>query len=182
MPFTHELQGTTPTEIDATDVLQFAGSTGFDSRIKVDEYNESTHVKTSGGANKSSANTPRNNQFVTASTISVDGAAAVNLNTIENSDAALKINFSDSESVAVEEAKFFSYDGSDTAVAITGLNFRAAEVGDTNWTEAEGSASALDLGDKETPATSHDYFIAVSASPTSVGAKTGSYRIELTYF
>ena len=177
--FTHELQGTTPTTIAATDTLQFAGG-AFDGKITVDEYNDSTHVKTDADADKSSANTPRNNKYLTSSTVSIDGAASSDLDAATTSDCALKINFSDSASVTTSDAKFYAYDGTTTTSAPVGLTVQAAEQGDASWTACGGSAAALTLDDN-TAATSHDFFILVSASPTSVGAKTGKYRIELTY-
>jgi len=61
------------------------------------------------------------------------------------------------------------------------VTFQAAEQGDSAWTNAEGSAAALTLTDQGA-ATSHDYFIAVSASPESVGLKSAfALRVELTY-
>jgi hypothetical protein len=179
--FTHSLQGTTATEISATDKLQFAAAT-FDSKITVDAYNDSTHVKTSANADKSSSNTPRNNKYLTSSTVSINGAASKNLNTATDAECALKINFADASSISLESAIFYAYDGSTTTVAPSGLTVQAAEQGDSSWSSVGGSAAALALGDKTTPGTSHDYFILVSATPTSVGAKTGKYRIELTYF
>lgn len=178
--FTHTLQGTTPTTIAATDILQFAAGT-FDSKITVGEYNGSTHVKTSADADKSSGNTPRNNKYISGTEVSVDGGATKNLSTITTAECALKINFSHTSSVAVESAIFYAYDGTTTTNAMAGTTVQAAEQGDTNWTQVDGSGSAVALADN-TAATSHDYFIPISASPTSVGAKSGKERVELTYF
>jgi hypothetical protein len=179
--FTFNLQGTTPTEIEASDIIQFAAPEGFDSKISVGSYNDTTHVKTSADANKSSGNTPRNNKFISATEVSVNGGATKDLDTMTEGEAALKINFEDEASVITEEASFYAYDGVTPATPPVGVNFRAAEVGDENWTEAEGSGAALALDDHLTPATSHDFFIAVSASPTSVGLKVFAVRAELTY-
>lgn len=185
--FTWTLQGSTPTTIDASDIVQFAGSGGFDSKITVGEYNDTTHVKSSGGADDSSGNTPNNNKFISAAggtggDSQADwGDGTEDLDQITTAEAALKINFSDASSVITEEAIFYAYDGSTTTAVPTGVTFYAAEVGDTNWTNAEGSAAALTIND-DTAATSHDYFIAVSASPESVGLKDAfALRIELTY-
>lgn len=185
--FTFTLQGTTDTTIASTDIVQFAGSSGFDSKITVNEYNDTTHVKTSGGTNKSSGNTPNNNKFISQSggnggDSQVDiGGGTVDLDTLTDADAAIKVNFSDASSVSTESAIFYAYDGATTTNAPVGVDFRAAEVGDTNFTEAEGSGSALSLAN-QSAATSHDFFIAASASPTSVGLKDSfTLRIELTY-
>lgn len=178
--FTWELQGTSPTVIAATDRVQMAGPGGFDSRITVGQYNDTNHVKTAANANKSAGNTPKNNKFLTASTVDI-GAGSVALSSIATTDAALKINFADAASVEITGAVFYAYDGTTITDVPVGVTFKAAEIGDTNWTDAEGSASPVTLADSAA-ATSHDYFIAVSASPDSVGLKQAFVgRVELTY-
>lgn len=167
--------------------MQFAGSAGFDSNISVGSYNDTTHVKASGGADDSNGNTPNNVKFISqAGGAGGDsqadwGDGTEDLDAITTAEATLKINFSDAASVAISNAIFYAYDGSTTTAVPTGVTFVAAEVGDTNWTAAEGSAAALALAD-QAAATSHDFFIACSASPDSVGLKDAfSLRIELTY-
>lgn len=178
--YTWTLQGTSPTVIDTTDKIQFAGAS-FNSAIQVGQYNDSTHVQSSGGANDSSANTPRNNKYLTASTVSVNGAASKALSTITNAECALKINFSHATAVAISQHVFYAYNGSSTATGPTGVTFKAAERGNANWSTPAGSGSALALADKAA-ATSHDFFIAISASPDSVGEKSAFVlRDELTY-
>lgn len=185
--FTWYLQGTSPTTIDATDIVQFAGSGGFDTKVTVGEYNDTTHVKSSGGANDSSGNTPNNNKFIsqtggTAGDSQGDwGDGTEDIDQILTSECALKINFSDASSVITESAVFYAYDGSTTTSAPTGVTFVAAEQGDANWTAAEGSGSAVSITD-DTAATSHDYYLLASVSPDSVGLKDAfTLRIELTY-
>ncbi len=185
--FTFTLQGATPTVIEATDVLQFAGAGGFDSKVTVGEYNDTTHVKSSGAANDSSGNTPNNNKFIsqaggTGGDSQADwGDGTEDLDQITDAECALLINFADASSVAITDAIFYAYDGSTTTAAPTGVTFVAAEQGDTNFTGAEGSGSALALAD-QAAATSHDYYIVPSASPDSVGLKSAfALRIELTY-
>lgn len=186
--FAFTLQGGSPTVIDATDKLKFAGAGGFAARIKVGEYNGTTHVATSADADKSSGNTPKNNKFIsqaggTGGDSQVDiGAGTVDLDSLADGDAALNVVFSDAASISVVDAVAYSYDGTTTTDPITGLDVRLAEVGDANFTEAEGSAAALSLADQTTPATSHNYYIVASVSPASVGAKTGKIRVELTFY
>jgi hypothetical protein len=185
---TFSLQGVTPTVIAETDKLQLAGASGFDSRIKVSEFNDTTHVKTSGGADKSAANTPNNVKFIsqtggTEGDSQADwGGGTEDLDAITDAEATLKVNFSDATEVSVEDAVFYSYDGTTPATAPIGMTIKAAEVGDTNFTDAEGSGSPLALADQTTPAESHDYFVVVSGSPDSVGLKSFAYRVELTYY
>ena len=184
--FTWTLQGSTPTTIDATDIIQFAGAT-FDSPITVGAYNDSTHVESSGGANDSDGNTPNNVKFISQSgggggDSQADwGDGTEDIDAITNGEATLKINFAHGTSVVTTGAKFYAYDGTTPATAPTDIDVRAFEVGDTNFTEAEGSGSALALDDNSA-GTSHDYFIGVSCSPASVGEKTAfAFRMELTY-
>lgn len=184
--FTITHQGTTDTTVAATDIVQFAGAS-FDSKITVSEYNDSTHTKTSGGSDKSSGNTPNNVKFIsqsggTGGDSTADwGDGTEDIDAILDAECTLKINFSDASSVATSSASFYAYDGTTTTNAPTGVTFVAFESGDTNFTGAEGSGSALSLTD-QSAATSHDFFIACSASPDSVGLKDSfSLRIELTY-
>lgn len=184
--FTWYLQGASPTTIEATDFLQFAGAS-FGASIVVNAYNATTHVESSVGANDSSGNTPKNNKFIsqtggTGGDSQADwGDGTEDIDAITTAECALKINFSHGSSVVTTGAIFYADDGSTTTAVPTGVDFRCAEQGDALFTEAEGSASALTLNDNTT-ATSHDYYIIVSASPTSVGVKTAFRgRIELTY-
>jgi hypothetical protein len=185
--FTWQLQGSTPTTIASTDILQFAGAGGFDSKVTVNAYNDSTHVKSSGGANLSSANTPNNVKFIsqtggTGGDSQADwGDGTEDIDAITNGEATLKINFSDASSVITEDAIFYAYNGTTPATAPANVDVRCAEVGDALFTQAEGSGSALTIND-DTASTSHDYYILVSASPLTVGLKSAfAFRIELTY-
>lgn len=185
--FIFTLQGVTPTVIDATDTLQFAGAGGFDSSVTVAAYNDTIHVKSSGNADDSSGNSPENNKFIsqaggTAGDSEADwGDGTEDIDQILTTECSLKINFADAASVATSGAIFYAYDGTTTTAVPTGVSFVAAEQGDIVFTTPEGSAAALTLAD-QAAATSHDYFIIVSASPDSVGLKSNfTLRVELTY-
>lgn len=184
--YTWTLQGTSPTTIEATDLIQFAGAT-FDSAITVGQYNASTHVESNVGANDSSGNTPKNSKFIsqtggTGGDSQVDiGGGTVDLDSVSTANCPLKINFAHGTSVTTTGHILYAYNGSVTTTGPTDVDFRAAEQGDANWTEAEGSAAAVTVTD-DTAATSHDYYFLISASPTSVGEKTAfKIRSELTY-
>lgn len=185
--FAFTLQGSTPTTIGATDILQFAGASGFGTAITVNSYNDTTHVESSGGSDQSSGNTPNNNKFVsqtggTGGDSQADwGGGTEDLDQITTAEASLKINFSHGSAVALTNVIFYAYDASTTTAVPTDVDFRCAEVGDTNFVEAEGSGSALSLNDSSSN-TSHDFYLVVSASPTDVGTKTAfAIRMELTY-
>jgi hypothetical protein len=179
--FTWYLQGTSPTTIGATDILQFAKAT-FDSPVTITEYNDSTHVESSTGTDLSTGNTPKNSKFLTSSTVSINGGASEPLSGVTTANSPLKINFSHGVAVITYDAVFYAYDGTTTTVAPTDVTFKAAEQGNSTWTTAGGSASAVALANNSSPATSHDFFLLVSSSPDSVGEKTAfKVRIELTY-
>lgn len=184
--YTWTLQGTSPTTIEATDIVQFAAGT-FGSAITVGQYNSSTHVESSVGADDSSGNSPKNSKFIsqsggTGGDSQVDvGGGTVDLDSVSTANCPLKINFSHGSAVAVSGHKFYAYDGTTPTAVPTGVTFYAAEQGDANWVNAEGSAAALTLGDSASN-TSHDFFLLISASPESVGVKTAfKLRDELTY-
>lgn len=183
--FTWELQGTSPTTIGAlaTDEIDFSGGT-FGAKVVVAAYNDSCHVRTLPSTDKSSANTPRNNKFISATTADWGDGTETNTNIID-SEAALKVNFAHGSSVITENAIFFAYQqGAATTVPPVDVTFQAFESGDTNWINADGSGAALALADNGT-STSHDFFIAVSASPDAVGLKDSvgdfAIRMELDY-
>lgn len=178
--FAWTLQGTTDTTIDPTDIVQFAGAGGFNTNVTVSQYQDTMHVKSSGGSDNSAGNGPKNSKYISATQVDL-GAGTVNLSTMSTGDAPIKVNFSDAASVSTSGAIFYAYDGTTTTTGPTGVTFQAAEQGDTNWTGAEGSGSAVSLTD-QAASTSHDFFLAVSASPDSVGLKNNfSLRIELTF-
>ncbi|RKZ11065.1 hypothetical protein DRQ25_00980 [Candidatus Fermentibacteria bacterium] len=185
--FVWELQGVSPTTIDAADIVQFAGSGGFDTNIVVDEYNDTTHVKSSVGADDSDGNTPNNVKFISQAgggggDSEADwGDGTEDIDAILQAECTLKINFSDPSSVAITGAIFYAYDGSTPATPPANVDVRVAELADTNFTQAEGSAAALALTDQGA-STSHDYYILASASPETVGLKDSfAFRMELTY-
>src|SRR3989304_7408287 len=114
--YTWYLQGVTPTTIEATDILQFAGGT-FDSAITVGAYNSSTHVESSVGNDDSAANTPNNNKFISQAgggggDSQADwGGGTEDIDQILQAECALKINFAHGSAVAVSGHIIYAYDG-----------------------------------------------------------------------
>jgi hypothetical protein len=179
------VQGASPTEVEATDKIQFAEA-AFDSAIAVGQYNGATHVETSVGGNKSSGNTPNNNKFISQTgggggDSQADwGDGTEDLDQITDAEATLHINFAHGVAVSCSNIKMYEYDGTTPATPTTDLDTRLAEVGDTNFTEAEGSGSPLNLSDSGS-ATSHDFYVVPSVSPESVTEKIGAFAFELQY-
>lgn len=167
------------------DILQFAGA-AFGDPIFVGEYNDSTHIESSGGADLSDGNIPNNNKFISQtggtggdSQVQINGGATQDLDTVTSDEAALKITVTNDTNIIVTSPVFFSYDpGATVADPLPGIDVRAAEVGDANFTQAEGSGSPLVLSDSDTPATSHDFIIVLSKGATLTGVKIDTLRFE----
>lgn len=182
--FLWELQGATPTEIAETDIIRFAGAT-FSDPVLVGDYNDSIHVKSSVGVDLSAANTPNNNKFISQaggtggkSQVAINGGAAQDLDTVVDAEAAIHVETTDVAAVVMSDGIFYSYNGVTPSVATAGLTVKAAEVGNPNFTDAEGNGSPLALGDQGS-ATVHDYYLIVSKSPSTPGLKSDKLRIEL---
>jgi hypothetical protein len=175
--FTTYLQGDTDTEVGASDVLQFAGGS-FDDPISVGSYNSSMHVKNSGGTEDSSGNNPNNVAYV-SSNQGDWGDGTESLSSITNSECTELIEFSHGSAVETSSAEFYFWGASHNA-APSDVTLYASEQGDSDWSQAVTGSSALGLGDQGST-TTHNFYIAVSASPDSVGEKSFNQRVELTY-
>lgn len=180
MTQTWELQGTTATTIEATDSIAFSDGT-FGNPITVSSFNGGTHVRSSAGVDDSSANTPNNVKYIASGTGDW-GAGTESLNLILDSECTLKLTISETSNITVTDITMYAYDGTTTTAAPVGMDVYLAESGDAAWTNADGSAAALTIADSTTPATDHYFYIAVSASPSSVGVKSANkLRCEFTY-
>jgi hypothetical protein len=183
--FTWTLIGTAATNIQSDHEVKFAGA-AFGTPITVGSWNDTTHVS-SGATDVSSGNSPKNCKFISTggggggdSQMDI-GGGTVDIDTATTGDAPIVINFSDASSVSTSSTTFYADDGSTPANKPVNVSFHAAEVTDTLFTQATGSANGLTLSDQGA-ATSHDFYILLSASPDAVGEQTSfRLRIELTY-
>lgn len=173
------LQNGTTLTLNATDNIWLNG-TAFGLNVVAGQYQDSTHVSDENNIQRDTTSSLVNTKFVTAGTVSINGAAAVTVSGVGNTQVPLKFTFSHGASVSTSAAKFYAYDGATDANPIQGITFKAFEVGDVEWTTANGLGSALNLKNQNS-ATSHNFYVAVSASPTSPGAKSGSVKLTLTY-
>lgn len=174
------VQGTSDTTVEATDSVAFSNGT-FGNSIIVDEYSEGTHVRSSAGADDSSGNTPNNVQYVASGTGDW-GDGTENLNLITEGECTLKVTIAESSSITVTDITMFAYDGTTETTAPTDIDVYLAEQGDAAWTNADGSGAALSIDNSSTPATSHDFYIAMSLKPTTVGVKDANKtKFKFTY-
>ena len=166
------LQGTSPTTIEATDLIQFSDGT-FDNPVTVSAFNGGTHVRSSGGANDSSANTPNNVKYVASGTADW-GDGTEDVADITDAECTLKITVAYDTNITVTGITMYAYDGTTPATAPTNLDVYLLEQGDAAWTNADGSGAAITLGDSTTPATGHDFYVAMSVSPSVIGVQSSN--------
>ena len=178
--------GTSTIAVGTTDRIWFTSGVNITDNIVVGSYQDGTHVTDNVDAHSANCGGAgghlNNTKYLTSTTVSINGAGSATLaaNVPTNAQCPLKFNFSDPASVATSAAKFYAYDGTTDATPMAGVTFQAIEKGNTTWVAANGSGAAVNLAN-QAAATSHDFFIACSISPTSVGAKTGKVKISLTY-
>ncbi len=183
--FTFTAQGTdtatTNIALAATDKLGFYGA-NFGDAITVNQYQSSTHAESSTGTHLCTTHI-NNTKYLTGTTISINGGASATLSSTvpATTQCPLKINFSDAASVATSSATFWVDDGTTNTAGPVGVTAQAAEKWNTSWVNTAGSGTAVALAN-QAAATSHDFFILLSLSPTSVGTKTAvRAQISLTY-
>lgn len=182
--FTWTLQLTTGTQVvGATDKISFYGAS-FGTAVTVNSYQDSTHAENSGGTELCTTNHGHNTKYLTGSTVSIDGGGSVSLGASVplTTECPLKINFAHGSAVATSAGKFWADNGSDTATAPVEVTLNAGEQTDTAWTAPAAPKSAAVTLNDQSSATSHDFFIFLSATPTAVGDKTSfRFGVELTY-
>jgi hypothetical protein len=170
-------------EITATDELALYDTT-FHSAIPVGEYQDSSHVETSGLTDKCATNHIHNTKYVSSTQVDIDGGGTESLSGTAPTEAEcpLRIEFSHTVAVETSDAEFWAYDGTTETNGPTDVTFQAGEQGDTTWTNAEGSGSAVSVDDHTSAATDHDFYLFVSVSPDTAGYKDAfTYKMTLTY-
>ena len=173
------LQNGSTLQLNATDHIWLTG-TSFSNNVVAGTYQDGTHISNSNDIQRDTASPLNNVKYITSSTASLNGASAVALSSISTARVPLKFVFTNAGSVETSAAKFYAYDGVTDANALIGIDLQAAEQGDSTWTAANGSGSALSLGNQGESST-HNFYVILSASPTSPGAKSGSVKLTITY-
>lgn len=185
--------------------LGFYGS-GFGVSVDVGDFQETTFITDGNGTTEGPQ--VNNIMWTHADSGEINGAgSSVELTQIPNYLATLNIRFTHSSAVKTQNAKVRVYDRTTITNPASGVTTYVAELihpdtvqndngsGDTSWINGtSGSASvAIDMvaspgysGERESGANTysdqHDYYLAISASPDSIGSKTeyGLY-FELEY-
>lgn len=183
--------------------LGFYGDSGFGYSVPVGSYNGRTFITDSTGT----AQGPEadNCKYLTSSTVVLgQTGSGVNLRQVPNYLSSLNIRFTHSPAVQAQNVKIYGYDRSNKNNNPSGVNLYAAEIihpnttqgltgsGSTTWANIKGSGTTLTLASSPgtsglspngpaTTDTRHDWYLALSATPTSVGAKEFGLYFELEY-
>lgn len=182
--------------------LGFYGAT-FGNSVNVGDYQDSTWITDSNGLSQGPQ--VNNNKYVHPNSGSINGLDPINLLDFPNYLATLKVSFNHTSSVRTQNAKFRCYDRNNINNDPSGVVCMAAEIihpstsqtgslgsGDSSWTNIYGSGSILDLisspgvsglrpNGSNTSGTQHDWYIALSQSPSSTGAKTSAGYFSCEY-
>jgi hypothetical protein len=181
--------------------IGFNGAT-FGSSIGVGEYQDSTHVTDdtmSVDYCTSASGHLNNTKYVSATEVDLNGSGTASLTgTVTSSgDCTIWIRFEeDTGATTVSNVRFYAYDGITPTTAPSGVQTVSFEwtASGTNTDTLQGAGKAWDstagtntssrklIMDPQASSTVHDFWLGLSASPTSVGLKTAFvYRIELDY-
>ena len=187
-----------------SNTIVFCGSlTDIDVPITVgSDWNTGTHIGNGDpGTDQCGSNHVPNVAYVSSTQFSLDGGGTETLGdgTLLATECSLAVEFTDASSVAITSARFYCFDSTTETTEATGVEVHAfeAQVANTEWggsggaghivNDASGSIGGdnagerLDLVDRSA-ATTHTYYIAVSARPESVGAKGDfDFGVALTY-
>ena len=183
--------------------LGFYGA-GFGFSVEVGQYQDTTFITDGNGVNQG----PQCDNIKwkdSASGIINSASSGVALTAIPNYLATLNVRFTHGTSIQTQNVKLRIYDRTSINNGASGVTTKAAELihpdtvqnnngsGDTSWVTPVGSAVIMDLvsspgtsglrpNGASTTDTQHDWYVALSASPDSIGSKTlyGLY-VELEY-
>lgn len=185
--------------------LGFFG-TGFGRSVAVGEWQGTTFITDGNGTTEGAQ--VNNIKWAHPNSGSINGAAEVVLTAIPNYLATLNVRFTHSSDVQTQNCKLRIYDRSSINNAPSGVTCKVAELihpdtvqndngsGDTSWLTPVGSAVVMDLapspglsgiyagnGSNSTvTSTRHDHYLAITASPDSIGSKNQfALYVEMEY-
>jgi len=183
--------------------LGFFGAS-FGQSVEVGSYQDTTYITNSTGSVE--GNVCENTKYIHPASGNQSDAGEINLQYIPNRLATLNIRFSNDTAVKTQNAKLRIFDRSNINNEASGVTTKVAELihphpnqavvsnsSDATWSTPAGSAVIMDLlaspgesglspAGPETTDDRHDWYVVISASPDSIGAKTlyGLY-VELEY-
>lgn len=172
--------------------LGFYGPT-FGSSVQVGQYQDSMFITDGTGQNQGPQ--VNNTKFTSSSGVELNGLAVASVQNLPNISGTLNIRFTFDSPVKTQNAQLFVYDRVNKNNPASGVTPQVAELihtstdplvlgsGDALWIQASGSGAIVDLvSGAGTSGTSvsgvntvdaqHDWYVAMSASPNSIGSKT----------
>lgn len=179
--------------------LGFYGLAGFGASVLVGEYQSHTYITDGNGVILGSE--AQNVKYLNSgSGILGSMSSGLGLQAIPNYQSTLNIRFTNDSAVQVQNAKFRIYDRSNINNPASGVTTKVAQIihpattqtatgsGQSTWSTPGGSGvvvsfanspgiSGLWAGDgvsviSTRPDVRHDWYLAISASPDSIGSKT----------
>jgi len=193
--FTWEVYANTPGWFGVgANTIVFAGSGGLSTPITVGTWQAETHLGSGDpGTDQCGTNHVPNVKYVSGTQFDGgSGTETLNDTNLAQTECTLRVKFTDASSVATSNARFYSFDGTTETAEAVGIEAYAFErgVSATAWTQinddsanigGDNSGERLGLSD-QAAGTEHYFYIAISARPESVGAKTQfDFGIALTY-
>jgi hypothetical protein len=193
--FTWEVYANTPAWMGVgANTVVFAGVGGLATPITVGSWQSESHLGSGDpGTDQCGTNHVPNVKYVSGTQYdSGSGTETLNDTNLAITECTMRVKFTDAASVATSAARFYAFDGATEANEAIGIEAYAFErgVGATAWTQlnddsantgGDNSGERLSLSD-QTAGTEHYFYLAVSARPESVGAKTQfDFGVALTY-
>jgi hypothetical protein len=185
------------TDISANKIVFSGAQATIGTPITVGTWNSGTHLGSGDPptSDQCGSNHAPNIKYVSSTQFNLNNGSTETLNetNLTQTECTLRVAFTDASAVATSGARIYAYDGSTETVEATGLECYAWEnkgAGSTStWTlinddsantGGDNSGERLDLADQASSAT-HYFYVALSARPESVGAKTFAFGCALTY-
>jgi len=179
----------------STNTFVFSGNaTDLTIPITVGTWQSGTHIGNGDpGTDQCGTNHVPNVKYVSGTQFDGgSGTETLNDSTLLQTECTMRISFTDASQVATSSARFYSYNGSTETAEAVGIEAYAFEqgAGATAWTQINddsGNIGGDNAGEylsltNQAASTVHYFYIAVSARPESVGAKTEfDFGIALTY-
>lgn len=197
--FTWEFYGSTGpawTDIGANTLVFCSSLTDLATAITVAAWQDGTHVGNGDpGTDQCGANHANNVKYISSTQFDLNGGGTETLNdtNLVANECTIRIHFNHTSAVATSSGRFYSYDdGTGVTTEAPDVEIYAFEQGvaATTWTQinddsagigGDNAGERLALGDSGS-ATDHYFYIAISVSPETVGAKaTLSFGVNLTY-
>jgi hypothetical protein len=193
----------TDVTIGTGEALGFFGSDSFGDPIAIGEYNGRTFITTPSGTTQYEE--CDNCKYLNTSGVIVGQTGnGINLQRLPNYLATMNIRFTHPVDAIIQNAFLTIYEDEDLLDAPDGLTVYAAEIihtsklqtatgtGDTNWVQMLGSSQKLSLvaspgtsglspSGPATQDTRHDWYVAVTVTPTTPGDKTFGFKVDLEY-